>query len=460
LKVFNNGLNKANIVNVLEMKQIIALVIGTLVLWQCAPVQEKHTDIFPDGTVVPDWFKDTTKVELHQLGKQFVITDFGATTDSLVLQTQAIQTAIDEAAKQGGGVVVIPQGVFLSGALFFKPKTHLHVSEGAVLKGSDTIADYPLLASRMEGQNLDYYAALVNAYGVDGFTISGKGTINGNGLKYWKAFWQRRKENPKCTNLEVLRPRLVFVWNSNNVQLQDVRLINAGFWTSHFYKCNNVKMLDLHIFSPASPVKAPSTDAIDIDVCNNFLVRGCYMSVNDDAIAIKGGKGPWADQDTCNGANTNIIIENCEFGFCHSALTLGSESIHNRNIVMRNVHVAGAKRLFWMKMRPDTPQKYEYITVENITGQANSLIYLKPWKQFFDLKGRTDIPMSMCDNITLRNIDFKCKIFFDVKSSENYKLTNFTFENLNVEADSVLVNKTIVDNFIIKNVKVNNTIIE
>jgi polygalacturonase len=212
--------------------------------------------------------------------------------DSTLIQTAAIQKVIDLAADKGGGVIVIPKGVFSSGALFFKPKTHLHVSANAVLKGSDSITDYPIMPSRMEGQNLDYFPALVNAYGVDGFSISGKGTINGNGLKYWVAFWERRKQNPKCTNLEVSRPRLVFIWNSNNVQLQDVKLINSGFWTSHFYKCTNVKLLDLYIYSPHVGVKAPSTDAVDIDACSNFLVKGCFMSVNDDAIALKGGKGP------------------------------------------------------------------------------------------------------------------------------------------------------------------------
>jgi polygalacturonase len=93
-------------------------------------------------------------------------------------------------------MVVIPKGTFMSGARFFKPKTHSYVGEGAKLKGSDDVADYPTGPSRMEGQRLYYFPALVNAYGVDGFTISGKGTLDGNGLKYWEAFWQRRKENP------------------------------------------------------------------------------------------------------------------------------------------------------------------------------------------------------------------------------------------------------------------------
>lgn len=438
------------------MKNILPLVILLFALTQNACTQAKVNELFPDGTVIPEWFYDYSKLELDQLGKQYVLTDYDVVNDSVLMQTEAIQKVIDLAAEQGGGVIVVPEGVYQTGALFFKPKTHLHVSEGGVLKGSDQIVDFPIMPSRMEGQNLDYYPAVVNAYGVDGFSITGRGTINGNGLKYWEAFWQRRKENPKCTNLEVSRPRLVFIWNSNDVQLQDVKLINSGFWTTHFYKCNNVKMLDLYIYSPHSPVKAPSTDAIDIDVCNNFLVKGCYMSVNDDAIAIKGGKGPWADNDPNNGANTNIIIEDSEFGFCHSALTCGSEAIHNRNIIMRNCTVQQAQRLLWLKMRPDTPQQYEYIRVENIEGSAKSLLFIKPWTQFFDLQGREDMPLSIGDHITLKNINFKCDVFYDVAAPKNYKLSNFVFENLNIEASkNSTMDKSFIEGVTVKNVIVN-----
>lgn len=415
---------------------------------------------FPDGTKIPDWFSDSSKIDLKNLGKQFVITEHGAVRDSMVVQTATIQKIIDLVFRQGGGVIVVPKGVFLSGALFFKPKTHLYVFEGGVLKGSDRIADYPSMPSRMEGQNLDYFPALVNAYGVNGFTISGKGTIDGNGLNYWKAFWQRRKENPNCTNLEVSRPRLVFIWKSNDVQVQDVRLQNSGFWTSHYYQCNNIKILNVRITAPHEPIKAPSTDAIDLDVCSNVLIKGCYLAVNDDAIALKGGKGPYADKDPGNGSNTNIIIEDCEFGFCHAALTCGSEAIHNKNVVMRNCHITNAMRVLWLKMRPDTPQKYEFVSVENINGYAYSLIYVKPWKQFFDLKGRKDVPLSYCDNISLKNINLKCEVFFDVSPGEYDKLSRFRFDNLNIVAKNAAYDKTVVNDFELTNVKVNGKIAE
>ena len=442
------------------MKKIFTLVICVFAFSQIAFSQDIDKNLFPDGTVIPNWFTDYTKIELKNLGKKYNITDYGVSNDSTKIQTVAIQKVIDKAAANGGGVIVIPKGVFLSGALFFKPKTSLYISDKATLKGSDAISDYPIMPSRMEGQNIDYFPALVNAYGVDGFSISGKGTLNGNGLKYWEAFWERRKVNPKCTNLEVSRPRLVFVWNSNNVQFQDVKLINSGFWTSHFYKCNNVKILDVYIFSPHLGVKAPSTDAIDIDVCTNFLVKGCYMSVNDDAIALKGGKGPWADQDPNNGPNANIIIEDCNFGFCHSALTNGSESIHNRNVIMRNCQIDGASRLLWLKMRPDTPQKYEYIRVENIKGEAKTCLAVFAWKQFFDLKGRPDVPLSYGDNITLKNIDLKCDTFYGVENDPNVRLSNFTFENLNIEATNTAIDKSIIKEVIFKNVYVNKQLIE
>ena len=101
---------------------------------------------------------------MRSLGKQFVIAEHGVLADSTIVQTAAIQKVVDQAHHQGGGVIVVPKGVFLTGALFFKPKTQLYVSAGAVLKGSDQIADYPMIPSRMEGQSLDYFPALVNAY--------------------------------------------------------------------------------------------------------------------------------------------------------------------------------------------------------------------------------------------------------------------------------------------------------
>lgn len=416
------------------------------------------SEIFPDGTPIPEWFREHRVVPVKELGKQYCITNYGVQNDSTILQTERIQAVIDKAAQDGGGVICIPKGTFLSGSLFFIPRTHLYLEKGATLKGSDDISHFDVIDTRLEGQNLTYFAALVNVIGVDGFTLSGEGKINGNGLRFWKSFWLRRQVNPQCTNLEELRPRLVYIADSKNVQLSGVRLENSPFWTTHLYRCENVKLLNLSIFAPHSPVKAPSSDAIDIDVCKNVLVKGCYMSVNDDAIALKGGKGPWADQDKVNnGSNLNIIIEDCVWGFCHSALTCGSESIHNRNILVRRCRVEHAQRLLWLKMRPDTPQNYEYIQLEDITGSAINFLFAQPWTQFFDLKDRKDVPYSYSSHVTMRNIQLDCDVLFAVKKDETqYKLSDFLFENLKITArKSGEICKDYIHNLQIRNVTVN-----
>lgn len=416
------------------------------------------SEIFPDGTPIPEWFREHRVVSVKELGKQYCITNYGVQNDSTILQTERIQAVIDKAAQEGGGVICILKGTFLSGSLFFRPRTHLYLEKGATLKGSDDISHFDVIDTRLEGQNLTYFAALVNVIGVDGFTLSGEGKINGNGLRFWKSFWLRRQVNPQCTNLEELRPRLIYIADSKNVQLSGVRLENSPFWTTHLYRCENVKLLNLSIFAPHSPVKAPSSDAIDIDVCKNVLVKGCYMSVNDDAIALKGGKGPWADQDKVNnGSNLNIIIEDCVWGFCHSALTCGSESIHNRNILVRRCRVEHAQRLLWLKMRPDTPQNYEYIQLEDITGSAINFLFAQPWTQFFDLKDRKDVPYSYSSHVTMRNIQLDCDVLFAVKKDETqYKLSDFLFENLKITArKSGEICKDYIHNLQIRNVTVN-----
>jgi polygalacturonase len=377
--------------------------------------------------------------------QDFNITKFGVSTDSTKLNTKAIQSAIDKAYASGGGTVVIPKGVYLSGALFFKPKTKLRLLEGAKLKGSDNIADYPLGPSRMEGRKLDYYAALVNAYKVDNFSITGPGTIDGNGAKFWKYFWDHRdsmrKAGKESTNLEVHRPRLLFIWGCNNVNIKNVKLHNSGFWTTHLYQSNNVLIEGCDIRSPFKPVPAPSTDGIDIDVCKKVTIRNCYISVNDDAVCIKGGKGPDAHKLPENGIVEDVLVENCTIGAAHATLTLGSECIHARNITMRNCKVDNNTPLLKLKMRPDTYQLFENITVENITGKCGTILEMAPWKQFFDLSGSPEKPFGTIRNITMSNIKVECTQFGILEGNPMDKVSDIVFKNIEATAKKPLVNK-------------------
>ncbi len=402
-----------------------------------AATASAQSQSFPDGTPIPEWFAQRAETP-DTAGRRFVITDHGVTaTDSTLLQTERIQRVIDMAAERGGGVVVMPRGVFLSGALFFAPGTHLHLESGAVLKGSDDISHFPVVDTRIEGRTVRYFAALVNADRCDGFSISGSGTINGNGLRYWRSFWLRRAVIPKCTNMDELRPRLVYVSRSNDVVIQGVTLRDSPFWTTHFYRCSRLRMEGLTITSPFEPVKAPSTDAIDLDACTMVHISNCYMSVNDDAIALKGGKGPWADTDTTNGANRDIIVEDCRYGRCHSMMTCGSESVHSRNIIVRRCHTDGARCVLTLKMRPDTPQKYEYIDISHIEGNVDRMVNVAPWTQFYDLQGRPDRPMSYARHISLHHISLRCSMFLNMRTSDDYRLSDISLRHIEAEAETV-----------------------
>ena len=381
---------------------------------------------------------------LHPVkAQEYDITQYGVRIDSTIIQTKAIQKVIDRAFAKGGGVIVIPKGTYLTGALFFKKKTRLLLHEEAVLKGSDEIKDYPFIPSRMEEQSLDYYAALINAYGVDGFSIKGPGTINGNGLKFWKTFWAHRekmkKMGQKSTNLEVSRPRLIFIWKSDHVKIQQVKLRNSGFWTTHLYQCNDVLVEDTNIQSPFKPVPAPSSDGIDLDVCKGVTIRNCFISVNDDAIVIKGGKGPTAHQLPENGIVEDVLIENCTFGPSHATLTIGSECVHAKNITMKNCIVENNCPILKFKMRGDTFQLFENITIDNISGTCGAVIDLNPWGQFFDLGGSEAKPFGIIKNIKLSNIKVKSSKFGEMQGNPMDQVSDFSFKNVEVTTPNPLL---------------------
>ncbi|MGB3006008.1 MAG: glycosyl hydrolase family 28 protein [Chitinophagaceae bacterium] len=399
-------------------------------------------------------------ITFNATSQDYVITQHGVSADSTKLNTLAIQNVIDKAETNGGGTIVIPKGVYLTGALFFKPKTKLLLQDGAELKGSDDISNYPLIPSRMEGRSIYYYAALINAYHVDSFQITGPGTINGNGLRYWEYFWFYRdsvkKKGRAATNLEVHRPRLLFIWGCNNVTIQNVKLRNSGFWTTHLYQCNNVLIENCDIRSPFKPVKAPSTDGIDIDVCKKVTIRKCYISVNDDAICIKGGKGPDAHKRGENGIVEDILIEDCVFGESHGTLTLGSESIHARNIIMRNCRMEHNTSILRLKMRPDTYQVYENIQIESITGKCGTIISMAPWTQFFDMGGSTEKPFAKVRNISFSNINVQFKTIGTMEGNLSDTVSNIVFRNIIATAEAATL-KTNYAGIKFENVTINGT---
>lgn len=442
---------------------VVTLVMTLLTAQRVAGKEKPVVETWPDGTRMEAWFADTTKVDIGKLGRTYLLTDYGILADSTIVQTEVLQRVIDRCAAEGGGVVVVPHGMtVLTGALFFKPKTHLRIEEGARLKGIDDIRHYPLIDMHIEGKMIKYFAALVTAVDCDGFTITGRGTIDGNARRFWDEFWIRRKMNPSCTNLEAMRPQLVYIAESDDVTVEGVRLINSAFWTNHLYKCSRVRYIDCHVESPTEgKTRAPSSDGLDLDICSDVVVRGCYMNVCDDGVCLKGGKGTYVDRDSTAGAVRRVLVEKCRFGkLTNSGITFGSEAWDCQNIILRDSHFEGSSHVLLFKMRTDTPQTYQDVLMERCTGWVTNAIETSSWKQFHQLEERPDMPTSIVRNVTIRNITgLQATRFFyvvkDKKLKHQYDMENFMLQDINVTDKHSQFDIRNVKNVMLKNVMLN-----
>lgn len=392
--------------------------------------------------------------------RRFVISEYGAVADGRTLNTTAIQTAIDRAEAAGGGVVVIPAGTFRSGSIFLKRGVGLWLAEGAVLQGSTEIGDYPKRETRIEGHFEPWRLALVNAQGLEHVRIGGQGRLDGSGVPFWQAFWQRRKENPKCTNLEVERPRLMFIDRCRDVRIEGLALQDSGFWNLHLYRCRDVVLEGLRITIPSAVngLRGPSTDGIDIDSSQNVTVRRCYISTNDDNIALKGSKGPLADRDADSPPVENITVEDCEIGEGNGLITCGSEATTVRNVTVRNCTISGRATLLTLKLRPDTPQHYEHITMDGITltgGEGGGrILNVAPWTQFFDLKGQPP-PKRTVNNITIRNVRGVFRTLGTLRGNPGDTLRDITLEHIDLKLADEKFTLGPTENLVVKDVRVN-----
>jgi polygalacturonase len=380
----------------------------------------------------------------------------GAVGDGVTLCTNAIQKTIDKVAVAGGGTVVVPQGVFLTGALFLKPTVNLHLDEGAVLQGTKNIEDYPRMLTRIEGHTQIWRPALLNADGVDHLRITGKGMIRGGGKFFWDAFWNRLKADNKTKNLDVDRPRNIFIQNCHDVVLSGISLRDSGFWNLHMYRCQNVVVDGLDI---ETPPHSPSTDGIDVDSCQYVEIRHCHISVDDDNVCLKGTKGPLSMQDKRSAPVEHIHIHDCTFGLGHGVLTLGSEASVVRDVEMDHCTVSGPDTapnvVLRLKLRPDTEQHYENIRVHDIKVDGlGAIIHCDPYTQYFDLKG-LPAPHQTVNGVTMSAISGSFGSFGSINGPAQSTVRNVVLKDMDLrlaKTDYILKN---VQDLVVTNVKIN-----
>lgn len=335
------------------------------------------------------------------------VADHGAVGDGITVNTAALQSAIDALAARGGGTLVFPAGVFRSGALDLRPGVHLHLEKGAVLRAvsADVATHFPQRLTRIEGRNQFFTPALLNAARCDGLRITGEGVIDGDGRPVWDEFWKRFNADKTTKNLDVPRARLAFIADSKDVLVEGVTFKDSQFWNLHLYRCQNVAVRGASFVVPDDYKQAPSTDGIDIDSSQDVLIEGCHFSVTDDCVAMKGSKGPLADQDADSPPVERVVVRDCVFRRGHAGLTLGSEATVVRDVTLETSRVTGAMYVLHVKLRPDTPQTYERIRVRDVAldDSGGRLVQMAPWKQYFDLAGHPP-PQSTVRDILVERV--------------------------------------------------------
>jgi polygalacturonase len=282
----------------------------------------------------------------------FNITNYGAVADGTTSCTEAFKKAIEECAYKGGGTVYVPAGKFLTGAIQLKSNINLYLEAGAVLLFSNDISEYPVILSRWEGVEREVYASCIYGENLENISVTGRGTLDGQGAFWWKIFREKTIEFP--------RPKFISFENSKNILLQGIKLTNSPSWTINPICCENMTVSGITIVNPA---ESPNTDGIDPDSCKNMHIDNCHIDVGDDCIAIKSGTEDSIRRIPCE----NITITNCTMVHGHGGVVLGSEMSGDvRNIVISNCVFEGTDRGIRLKSRRGRGGVIEDIRVNNI----------------------------------------------------------------------------------------------
>ena len=368
------------------------------------------------------------------------IIDFGAVPDGKTLNTSSIQKAIDKCYENGGGTVLVPPGIFMTGTIHLKSNINLYLESGATIKGSPDLKDYENF--QRPGFDTVQYGMLFT-YQAENVSITGRGAIDGNEEVFfdWKVAkkieWgytkgTRQKENYRKVSegigdgpvTPLLRPRQTVIFaQCKNVLVENILITRSPFWTLHLADCDGVIIKGVKIWNS---LETPNSDGLHMTSCSNVLVSDCDIRAGDDAIAITGFGYHYELPGYYNLRHSagNINITNCNLQSRSSGLRIGYEDQNSlRNINVSNVNITNSNRGIGIFVRDSG-------SVENITiSQVNieTRLHTGDWWgngepiHISAIRGKPGITLGHIKNVTLRNIN--CK-------SENGILIYGTDENI------------------------------
>ena len=255
------------------------------------------------------------------------VRQFGAKGDGKTPDTEAIQKALDECGSAGGGIVRLSAGTYLSKPIFLRSKVTLQLDEGAKLKATDDPQDFIRPGRSLEKvTGSGDFMAFVNGKNLTDIAITGKGIIDGSGVRWWIPAEEARKKKPGYT---WPRPRMILLEGCKNVKITGVTLVNSPSFHLVPKRCENVVIEGVTIRAPSI---APNTDAIDPSESRHVRISKCLIDVGDDNVAIKSGK---VDPAHPNAAAEDITVTDCAF-FSGHGVSIGSETLGGvRNVTVQ-----------------------------------------------------------------------------------------------------------------------------
>jgi hypothetical protein len=331
----------------------------------------------------------------------FNVRTYGAKGDRTTKDTAAIQKAIDECNRAGGGQVYFPAGNYLSGTLFLKSNVTLFLSPGATLWGS----------TRQEDYNPKH---LIYASDAENITIEGSGTIDGQGGSFVD----------KDFNPLSFRPSpLIELVRCKRVRIQDVTISNAPAWCIHPMLCEHVKIRGINILSD---MRIINTDGIDPDSSRNVMISDCYIQGGDDSIVLK-TMGRTGSAPPCE----NVTVTNCVLVSSASALKLGTESRGDfRHCVFSNCVIRDSRT--GIALFAKDGGTFENISFSNITIQTKPKLGKgNEWPILVDIERRTrDSRLSRIRDVNFSDIQLVTKGRVMVTGMPERPVEDITFRNV------------------------------
>jgi polygalacturonase len=303
------------------------------------------------------------------------VRDFGAAGDGRHKDTAGLQSAIESCAQRGGGTVFLPPGRYLTGAISLRSHITLDIGPGAVILGSEDPADYPL-RDNVYGSDRKYHSSLIYADRVEDVTITGRGTIDGQGQVWWKRQWlafpkrgmpgaKTPEEIAEAKKIANGRPQLIQIVRAKDVVIERIHLINSPSWTIHPLLCEFVRIDGVTI---ENPVPSPNTDGINPESCRNVQIMNCRIDVGDDCVTLKSGINELGRK--MGKPDENITITNCVMLQGHGGVTIGSEMSGGvRNVVVSNCVFQGTDVGIRIKSQRGRGNVVEGLTASNIVMQ-------------------------------------------------------------------------------------------